>query len=94
MTLSIYVNIHYLMTAMFIMGSYFSYLIARAMSRTVMQVESILSHLSGGKEGDFPYPQTGAESDFPTTRQVMQAPLAITSDSNPNVAAFISLFEK
>ena len=63
-----------------------------------MQVESKLSHLSGGKEGDFPYPQTGAESDFPTTRQVMQAPLkrghAITSDSSPNVAAFISLFEK
>ena len=86
MTLSIYFNIQYLMTSMLIIGSYFSYLIARAMSRTVIQVESILSHLSG------------AESDFPTSRQVMQAPLkrdhAITSDSNLNVVAFISLFEK
>ena len=80
------------MTAMLLMGSYFSHLIARAMSRTVMQVERILSHLSGGKV------TFGAESDFSTSRQVMQAPLkrgyAITSDSNPNVAAFISLFEK
>ena len=48
------------MTAMLIMGSYFSYLIARAMSRTVMQVESILSHLSGGKES------------FLTPRQVLK----------------------
>ena len=43
----------YLMTAMLIMGKYFSYLTARAVSRAVMQVEKILSHLSGGKESTF-----------------------------------------
>ena len=33
-----------------------------------MQVEKILSHLSGGKESN---PQTGGESDFPTSSQLM-----------------------
>ena len=28
-------------------------------------VVKILSHLSGGEESYFPYPQTGGESDFP-----------------------------
>ena len=32
---------------------------------SVIQVVKVLSHLSGGKESHFPYPQTGDESDFP-----------------------------
>ena len=40
----------YLMTAMLIIGKYFSYLTACAVSRAVMQVEKILLHLPGGKE--------------------------------------------
>ena len=40
----------YLMTAMLIMGKYFSYLIACAVSWAVMEVEKILSHLPGGME--------------------------------------------
>ena len=59
------------MTAMLIMGKYFSYLTARAVSRAVMQVEKILSHLSGGKESTFLTPQTGGESDFPASSQPM-----------------------
>ena len=47
------IKVVYLMTAMLIMGKYFSYLTARAVSRAVMQVEKILSHLSGGKESTF-----------------------------------------
>ena len=43
----------YLMTAMLIMGKYFSYLTACAVSRAVMEVEKILSHLPGGKESTF-----------------------------------------
>ena len=30
-----------------------------------MQVVKVLSHLSGGEESHFPYPQTGGESDLP-----------------------------
>ena len=58
------------MTAMLIMGKYFSYLTARAVSRAVMQVVEILSHLSGGKESTFLTPRSG-ESDFPTSSQLM-----------------------
>ena len=32
---------------------------------SVIQVVKVLSHLSGGEESHFPYPQTGSESDFP-----------------------------
>ena len=71
-------KILYLMTAMLIMGKYFSYLTARAVSRAVMQVEKILSHLFGGEESTFltprpvvKDPQTGGESDFPTSSQLM-----------------------
>ena len=32
---------------------------------SVIQVVKVLSHLSGGEEGYFPYPQTGGESEFP-----------------------------
>ena len=42
------------MTAMLIMGKYFSYLTACAVTRAVMQVEKILSHLPRGKESTFP----------------------------------------
>ena len=42
-----------LMTAMLIMGKYFPYLTACAVSRAVMEVEKILSHLPGGKESTF-----------------------------------------
>ena len=38
------------MTAMLIMGKYFSYLTACAVSGAVMQVEKILSNLPRGKE--------------------------------------------
>ena len=41
------------MTAMLIMGKYFSYLTACALSMAVMEVEKILSHLPGGKESTF-----------------------------------------
>ena len=58
------------MTAMLIMVSYFSYLTARAVSRAV---KKILSHLSGGKESDLPYPQTSGESDIPTFRKLIKA---------------------
>ena len=47
------------MTVMLIMRKYFSYLTACAVTRAVMQIEKILSHLPGGKE-------IGGESDFPT----------------------------
>ena len=52
------------MTAMLIMGKYFSYLIARAVSRAVMQVEKILSHLSGGKEITFLTPRPVVKVTF------------------------------
>ena len=52
------------MTAMLIMGKYFSYLTARAVSRAVMQVEKILSHLSGGKESTFLTPRTVVKVTF------------------------------
>ena len=45
------------MTAMLIMGKYFSYLTSRAVSRAVMQVEKMLSHLSGGEESTFLTPR-------------------------------------
>ena len=32
---------------------------------SVIQVVKVLSHLSGGEESHFHYPQTGGESDFP-----------------------------
>ena len=32
---------------------------------SVIQVVKVLSHLSGGEESHFPYPQAGGESDFP-----------------------------
>ena len=32
---------------------------------SVIQVVKVLSHLSGGEESHFPYPQTGGESEFP-----------------------------
>ena len=51
-THKIFISI-YLMTAMLIMGKYFSYLTACAVSRAVMEVEKILSHLPGGKESTF-----------------------------------------
>ena len=51
------VKLVYLMTAMLIMGKYFSYVTARAVSRAVMQVEKILSHLSEGKETTFLTPR-------------------------------------
>ena len=41
------------MTAVLIMRKYFSYLTACAVSRAVMDVEKILSHLPGGKENTF-----------------------------------------
>ena len=44
------------MTAMLIMGSYLSYLTARAVSIAVLEARKVLSHLSGGKESDFPDP--------------------------------------
>ena len=43
-------HVNYLMTAMLIMGKYFPYLTACAVSRAVMEVEKIISHLPGGKE--------------------------------------------
>ena len=52
------------MTAMLIMGKYFSYLTARAVSRAVMQVEKILSHLSGGKESTFLTPRPVVKVTF------------------------------
>ena len=41
------------MTAVLIMGTYFPYLTACAVSRAVMEVEKILSYLPGGKESTF-----------------------------------------
>ena len=54
----------YRMTAMLIMGKYFSYLTARAVSRAVMQVEKILSHLCGGKESTFLTPRRVVKVTF------------------------------
>ena len=34
------------------------------MLQSVIQVVKVLSHLSGGDESHFPYPQIGGESDF------------------------------
>ena len=31
---------------------------------SVIQVVKVLSHLSGGEESHFPYPQTGGENSF------------------------------
>ena len=52
------------MTAMLIMGKYFSYLTACAVSRAVMQVEKILSHLPGGKESTFLTPRSVVKVTF------------------------------
>ena len=52
------------MTAMLIMGKYFSYLTVRAVSRAVMQVEKILSDLSGGKESTFLTPRPVVKVTF------------------------------
>ena len=52
------------MTAMLIMGKYFSYLTACAVSRAVMQVEKILSHLPGGKESTLLSPRSAAKVTF------------------------------
>ena len=52
------------MTAMLIMGKYFSYITARAVSKAVMQVEKILSHLSGGKESTFLTPRPVVKVPF------------------------------
>ena len=57
-------DMNYLMTAMLIMGKYFSYLTARAVSRAVMQVEKILSHLSGGEESTFLTPRAVVKVTF------------------------------
>ena len=57
-------KILYLMTAMLIMGKYFSYLTACAVSRAVMQVEKILSHLPGGKESTFLTPRSVVKVTF------------------------------
>ena len=54
----------YLMTAMLIIGKYFSYLTACAVSRAVMQVEKILSHLPGGKEITFLTPKPVVKVTF------------------------------
>ena len=54
----------YLMTAMLIMGKYFSYLTACAVSRAVMQVEKILSHLPRGKESTFLTPRSVVKVTF------------------------------
>ena len=52
------------MTAMLIIGKYFSYLTACAVSRAVMQVEKILSHLPGGKESTFLTPKPVVKVTF------------------------------
>ena len=54
----------YLMTSMQLIGNYFSYCIASAMLWSVIQVVKVLSHLSGGEESHFPYPQTGGGNSF------------------------------
>ena len=56
----------YLMTAVLIMRKYFSYLTACAVSRAVMDVEKILSHLPGGKESTFLTSRSVVKDDFPT----------------------------
>ena len=48
-----FIIVLYLMTAMLIMGKYFPYLTAGAVSSAVMEVEKIRSHLPGGKESTF-----------------------------------------
>ena len=58
------ISLLYLMTAMLIMGKYFSYLTACAVSMAVMQVEKILSHLPGGKESTFLTPRSVVKVTF------------------------------
>ena len=57
-------NVFYLMTAMLIIGKYFSYLTACAVSRAVLQVEKILSHLPGGKNIIFLTPKPVVKVTF------------------------------
>ena len=47
---------------------------------SVIQVVKVLSHLSGGEESHFPYPQTGGESDFPYLQTVVEN--SFYNDSN------------